>query len=263
VTAGDLQRAVAFGRRLQERTSTRIGPFRWGRALFNDDIPERYYSNLARVETSLEGVEVAELAREVDRALGGCRHRQLQVDDEADGTRIAMGLAELGYTAEHSALHALRRPPDRPGSPDLAEELSFVDARPFLVEVYRRELRTEEVATVERFADFRRTVQLAANGRFFARRVEGHVGGLCEPYLVDGVAQVEHVDTLAEFRGCGIARSVVTRAVAEARAGGADLILIEADLDDWPRALYLRLGFDEIGRSWSFTRAPAGATPPG
>jgi ribosomal protein S18 acetylase RimI-like enzyme len=261
VTAGDLQRAVALGRGLQERTSTRVGPFRWGRALFNDDIPERYYSNVARVERSLAGVEVAELAREVDRALEGCRHRQLQIDDEADGARIAMGLAELGYTAEHSAMHALRRLPDRPGSPDLAEELSFADARPFLIEVYRRELESEEAATVERFADFRRTVQRAANGRFFARRVDGRVAGLCELYLVDGLAQVEHVDTLAEFRGRGLARSVITRAVAEARAGGADLVLIEADLDDWPRHLYLRLGFDEIGRSWSFTRPPAGATP--
>ena len=172
MTAGDLERAVAFGRGLQERTSTRVGPFRWGRALFNDDIPQRYYSNFARVETSLAGVEVAELVREVDRALDGCRHRQLQVDDEADGARIAMGLAELGYTAEH-ALHALRRPPDRPGSPDMAEELTFAEVRPFLVEVYRRELQDEEAGTVERFADFRRTVQHAADGRFFARRVEG------------------------------------------------------------------------------------------
>ena len=56
---------------------------------------------------------------------------------------------------------------------------------------------------------------------------------------------------------------MITRAAAEARGASADLVLIEADLDDWPRQLYLRLGFDEIGRSWSFTRAPIGAAPRG
>ena len=110
---------------------------------------------------------------------------------------------------------------------------------------------------IERFADFRRVVQRAANGRFFGQRVDGGVAGLCELYVVEGVAQIEYVDTLAEFRGRGIARNVVSRAVAEARAAGADLVLIEADLADWPMEFYRRLGFDEIGRSWSFTRAPA------
>ncbi len=265
MTDGDLERADAFTRGIQDRTSTRVEPFRWGRAMFNDDIPQRYYSNFVRIETSLAGVEVAELAREVDLALEGCRHRLLQVEDEADGSRIAMGLAELGYTAEHSAMLALRRPPDRPGSPEAAEELTFEQARPFLLEVYRRELADADEATVGRFADFRRTVQRTTNGRFFAGRVEGRVAGLCELYLVDGVAQVEHVDTLAEFRGRGTARAVILRAVSEARGTVADLVLIEADLDDWPRELYQRLGFDEIGRSWAFTRPPvaAGAPAPG
>ena len=258
MTAGEIERALAFVRGLQERTSTRVEPFRWGRALFNDDIPQRYYSNLVWIESSLTGVDVQELVLEVDRALAGCPHRQIEVDDEDDGSRVAMGLATFGYTAEHSALLALRHHPDRPASADPVEELTFEQARPFAVEVYRRELSDSDRATVERFADFRRVVQVAANGRFFARRVDGRLAGLCELYLVDGVAQIEHVDTLGEFRGRGIARSVISRAVAEARAGGADLVLIEADLDDWPKELYRRLGFDEIVRSWSFTRAPAG-----
>jgi hypothetical protein len=36
------------------------------------------------------------------------------------------------------------------------------------------------------------------------------------------------------------------------------MILIEADRDDWPRELYRRLGFDEIGRTCAFLRKPAG-----
>jgi ribosomal protein S18 acetylase RimI-like enzyme len=252
----DFERAVAFERLLQERTSTRVEPFRWGSALYNDDIPERYYSNFVRVERSLAGVEVESLVQETDRALAGLRHRQIHVDDERDGVRIALGLVGLGYTGDHSAIMALRRAPDRPPDLDAVAELEYVEARPFLVEVYRRELPHEKAEVIEKFADLRRVVQRAVDGRFFVQRIDGRVAGLCELYLVDGLAQVEHVDTMEEFRGRGVARNVVLRAVHEGRTAGADLTIISADLDDWPIELYRRLGFDEIGRTWAFTRAP-------
>jgi GNAT superfamily N-acetyltransferase len=253
----DFERAIGVERSLQDRTSSRIEPFPWGSALYRDDLPERYYSNFVRVERPLAGVEVDDLVRATDRALDGLGHRQIQVVDEHDGARIALGLAEHGYKADHSALLALRRDPDRPGDLGVVEELDHDEARPFLVEVYRRELTGAEAPLVDRFADFRRVVQEAANGRFFAQRVDGQPAGLCELYLIDRVAQVEHVDTLEEFRGRGVARNVVLRAVHEARAAGADLVVIGADLGDWPLELYRRLGFDEIGRTWVFTKTPA------
>jgi ribosomal protein S18 acetylase RimI-like enzyme len=255
----DLDRAFAFAHVLQERTSTRVERFRWGTALFNDDIPQRYFSNFVRVERSLSGVDVDALVRETDRAMAGFRHRQIQVDDERDGARVANELAGAGYSAEHSATMALRRGPDRAPSLDAVEELDHSEVRPFLLEVYRRSLPDPELPLVEAFADFRRVVQRAVGARFFAQRIDGRVAGLCELYLLDGIAQVEHVDTLSEFRGRGVARNVVLRATHEAGAAGADLVLIEADLDDWPKELYRRFGFDEIGRSWAFTRPPAAA----
>jgi ribosomal protein S18 acetylase RimI-like enzyme len=254
--SSDFERAVAFERLLQDRTSTRVQTFRWGSALYNDDIPERFYSNFVRVEQPLDGVEVEALAQETDRALLGLPHRQIQVDDELDGERIALGLAGLGYTGDHSSYMALRRAPDRLPDLDAVTELAFEEARPFEVEVYGSLLEHEDAATIEKFADFRRVVQEAVGGRFFAQRIDGQVAGMCELYLVDGLAQVEHVDTKEEFRGRGVARNVVLRAVHEARMAGADLTIISADLNDWPIELYKRLGFDEIGRVWAFTKPP-------
>lgn len=258
----EFERAVAFERLLQERTSTRVEPFRWGRAFYNDDIPERFYSNFVRVEQPLAGVEVESLAQEAARALVGLRHRQIQVDDEGDGARIALGLAGLGYAGDHSSFMALRRAPDRLADLDAVTEVGYEEARPFLVEVYRRELSHEVAAVIEKFADFRQVVQRAVGGRFFAQRIHGQVAGMCELYLVDGLAQVEHVDTLEEFRGRGVARNVVLRAVHEAHAAGADLTIISADLNDWPIELYRRLGFDEIGRVWAFTKTPVADPEP-
>jgi ribosomal protein S18 acetylase RimI-like enzyme len=251
-----LDRALHFARWLQERTSTRIEPFRWGTALFNDDIPERYYSNFVRVDRSLDPADTAELLRETDRAMHGLGHRQIQVFDEGDGIRIAPGLRQAGYAAEHSATMALRRDPDRAPVLAAVDECDFSEVRDFVVETYRRSLPTSENRLAGSFADFRRVVEAAVGTRFFAQRVDGRIGGACELYLRDGLAQVEHVDTLAEYRGRGIARNVVLRAVHEAKRAGADLVIIEADLDDWPKELYRRLGFDEIGRSWAFTKAP-------
>jgi GNAT superfamily N-acetyltransferase len=253
----EFEQALAFLHRVQERSSTRVEGWAFGTALFNDTIPQRYYSNLVRVERSLRGTATDELVAATDQALGAFEHRLIQVDDDGEGERVAADLTSFGYTPDRSVLMSLHREPDRPPDLDAVEEIPFEEVRAFEVEVYVRGLPAHEVPLAERFADFRRVVQLAANGRFFAQRVDGEIAGVCELYLVDAIAQVEHVDTLEAYRGRGIARNVVLRAVAEANAAGAGMILIEADRDDWPRDLYRRLGFDEIGSTWGFLRNPA------
>ena len=253
----DVDRAKLLSRWLQDRTSTRVEPFRWGTALFQDEIPERYFSNFVRVERSLVGVETADLIADTDRVMAGLAHRQIQIHDEPDAARLAVELAGAGYGAEHSATLAHRHQPDRTFDLGLVEELPHAAVRSFLTEVYRHTLTDVDAHVVDKFADFRRVVQQLVGTRFFARRIDEEVVGLCELYVHDRVAQVEHVDTLEEFRGRGIASSVVLRAVSEARTAGADLVCIDADLDDWPIGLYRRLGFDEIGRAWSFTKPPS------
>ena len=46
------------------------------------------------------------------------------------------------------------------------------------------------------------------------------------------------------------------RAAVEAREAGATFVFLFADVDDWPRVLYGRLGFDEVGQGRLFTRRP-------
>jgi ribosomal protein S18 acetylase RimI-like enzyme len=68
------------------------------------------------------------------------------------------------------------------------------------------------------------------------------------------VAEVCDVGTHPSHRGRGLARAVVTAAVAAARGDGADLIVVTADADDWPRQLYARLGFEPVGLIERFRR---------
>ena len=46
-------------------------------------------------------------------------------------------------------------------------------------------------------------------------------------------------------------------AIAEARKAGAEFVFLVADANDWPKVLYGRLGFDEVGHYTKFFAPPA------
>jgi GNAT superfamily N-acetyltransferase len=101
---------------------------------------------------------------------------------------------------------------------------------------------------------------------FGAGEVAGEPAASCALFLDDDVggrrvATVEEVGTLVAHRGRGLARAVVSAAVAHAARWGADLIVVPADADDWPQLMYARLGFAAIGRQVALTRRtrPGGA----
>jgi ribosomal protein S18 acetylase RimI-like enzyme len=263
-SAEELGRFFALQRRLLERLSTRVEPFEHGTAFFDEEYRDRHNSNFLLAEGRLEGVAAEPLLAAADRLLGnaGYPHREVVVNDERAGERLTPAFAGHGYLVERNILMAHRRPPDRVS--DLAaEELPFADVRPLLLEIYRREPYSTSARIVHLFTDQHGKSERVIGARFFAARVEGELAGNCELY-VDGLdAQVESVGTLEEFRGKGVARAVVWRAVEEARASGARHVFIVADDDDWPKDLYARLGFDRIGRTWQFIRWPEGTGPRG
>jgi len=83
--------------------------------------------------------------------------------------------------------------------------------------------------------------------RFFAVVVDGEVVSYTDLYQDGAEAQIEDVGTLNEHRGRGYASAVVLAAIAEARKTGAEFVFLVADYEDWPKELYRRLGFDELG----------------
>jgi ribosomal protein S18 acetylase RimI-like enzyme len=249
--ARDLARANAFGRTLFERTSTRVETWRFGRAFFHDDFRSRYDSNFVLVERPLDGVAAERLAAEVDRLLEAFPHREIVVEDEGEGAGVAMGLAGLGYRTDRLVVMASRRQPDRESAIEV-EELPLDVLRPLHLELLRRDPNSASAA--EALAGFLQVLRDGAGARFFAARADGELASCCELYPGAGVAQVENVNTLEEFRGRGLARACVLRAVAEARASGADLVFLHADAGDWPQHLYEKLGFEPVGSRWSFVR---------
>ena len=96
----------------------------------------------------------------------------------------------------------------------------------------------------------------AIDARFFAARADGEIGAYCELYSESGTGQIENVLTLERFRNRGLARALVLRTLEESRAAGNDLTFLLANRDDWPKELYRKLGFDEVGLVYDFLRPP-------
>jgi len=245
-------------RDLAIRTAGRVEELPWGVALFNDALPSVWDLNSVWVDVVPPGLGAVKLAAGLDRAQGGAglSHRHAIVADEPGGRRVAPGLRELGFRTKRHLLMIQRRPPDRQPDTDLAREVGEPEIRALTEASLRRDpsgFPEEEIRQISA----QKAVAAGAGARFFAVTVDGVVVSGCDLYVQGGVAQVEAVITLEEFRNRGLARAVVTKAIDAARLAGAELVFLQAEEDDWPKELYRRLGFDVIGATHVFIRPPA------
>ena len=254
----ELTRAFEVERRWLERLSTRLEQFEFGVAYLDEEYRQRYFSNFLLADTRLDDASAEALIEAGERILGGAgyEHRLIILRDERQAERIASTFQALGFSTSREVTMSQRRDPDRDA--DLpVEEVPFAVVRSLLQEMYREDPNLpEDVAPL--FAEQHGKYERVAGARFFAARLDGRLAGNCELYQEGDDAQVEHVGTLKQFRGRGVARSVILRAVQAAREAGARHVFIVTDEDDWPRHLYARLGFDQIGRTWEFLRSPDG-----
>ena len=250
------ERVAAFQRTLAQRLSTRTLPTAFGTAYFHDGFPRRYDSNYVWVDAPLGDVSALMLAAEADRAQAELRHRQLSyVADGSDTRRLAPELMSVGYRGERLLTMLQTRDPDA-WNDDLAEEVGAGDIGTFLVRVNREADGGMHAADAEMLSSFRHVLAERAAARFFVVRDGGEIVAIAEVYTIGDVAQVEAVYTLQAYRGRGFGRAVVLAGSRAARDAGADLVFLDADDEDWPKELYGKLGFDELGRFWSFVKSP-------
>lgn len=70
-----------------------------------------------------------------------------------------------------------------------------------------------------------------------------------------GVGKVEDLFTAPAFRHRGIATALIAHAVDDARQRGAGPVLIGADANDTPKAMYSAMGFRPLLMYRSFVKA--------
>jgi GNAT superfamily N-acetyltransferase len=258
----ELERCIEFISRMAERAAKKQEASPYGVALLDPDLPRVWSRNFLLANIDGEGASAAKLAEETDRLLAGvgARHRKVEVFHADMGARLEPGFRALGWNAECDVIMVARRDPDRPIDTSIVDEVTIDDLVPTWTEGWRTDpdVLGEDVA--RQLVENKRRLGAAVDTRFFAARVDGEVASYCELYSDGSTAQIENVLTLERFRNRGLARATVSRALEEARDGGHDLIFLIADRDDWPRKLYEKLGFDEVGRIWEFVLPRASAT---
>lgn len=253
-----VERIARFRHELARRCATATVSSASGSAYLHDGFPKRYDSNYLWFEGALEDVSADDLVAETDLALGraGFDHREFLVEDETAGTRIAPRLRELGWWVDHLVLLAKVREADRPSEVPV-RRVDFEHARPLIEEIVRRQPPASSDEVVRQLVEHRRLLEEVAGARFFVVEADGAPASICELYVIDGVAQIEDVNTLEEHRGLGLARAVVLAAVEQATELGCDVVFLTADDADWPKRMYAKLGFDPVGRFWGFVRPAA------
>jgi GNAT superfamily N-acetyltransferase len=250
-----LRRALAFNRALYERACGRREEHRWGVALFDARRPSFWTLNGLHAEAPLDpAVRAEDVIDELGRLYPDRRHRTMILCDDAAGGRLAGELSERGWQADHIVYMALEGGRDRPPVPGVAREASEEELRAVERAVLAED-RGHDATVIEEVLEARAAVRAAAPvTRRFVGALGGRDGATATLFSDGGVALVEDVATVTPLRGHGLARAAVSAAIDAALAGGHELIVIGADDDDWPKQLYGRLGFADLGRVWSFVR---------
>jgi GNAT superfamily N-acetyltransferase len=252
----DFARAAAFEEKLRDAAVERVVETRFGPALFNDTYRDLWMLNVLRVEQAAPG-SAAELAEEAERVQAELPHRRVLVLDSDAGARVAPGFAELGWKTDRFVFMVLKRPPVRPGDTSAVAEVEAGELADLRVAIAREQLPDMTPEALAQLRESSTIFEKPGRARHFAVRAEGRVVSATDLFSDGRTAQVEEVATLPEFRGRGYASAVVQRAVDEALATGHDFVFLTADVDDWPKELYRRLGFDEVGMEWAFLKNPA------
>ena len=248
-----LGRILAFERAITDRSVQRRVPFPFGTAFFHDGLPRVWDLNFLQVESAEP--TVCDLVEEAERLQGGAglEHRKIAVDDEGLSRRLEPGFRELEWKVEALVVMPHRRKPTRSADLATTRELSAADLR----QTWEHGIRSEESMDDESVRQLVEAQELpvhAAAARYFGTLADGSPASYCSLYSDGRTGQIESVMTLPEFRGRGLATAVILRALDESQRAGHDLTFLLADDEDWPKVLYARLGFEPIGRRYTFTR---------
>ena len=248
---------MAFEEAIQDRITDVHEPFEWGTALFTPELADIWDANFLRVDMAVEGLVAERLIAEADRVMEahGFAHRKIVVHDEGLGRELASGFEAAGWDVHRLMFMVHDGTPARPNDIPVDEVVEAVHTAA-KDEFNRRDPYIAEQNVIAQMRGLARRVSEATDKRTFAAYVDGTIAAVCELYSDGLTAQIEDVATLEEHRNKGLARAVVSRALAEAQAWGHETVFLVADADDWPKELYAKLGFQEAGTTHQFLLKP-------
>jgi ribosomal protein S18 acetylase RimI-like enzyme len=253
VDDSDIERIAAFERRFHRAQATDVVTLEWGFALLQEKFPLSEYHNRIVVTSAASPAEVLAAAEEL---LGeaGLGHRYVSVDDGVDDALVPT-LVAAGY--EHQVVVAMiySGATIEPGA-HAVQSVSLETLRPSIIRNWQAEIPDASDELLGQLADRTALYSLGSELMLLAVYEGNEIAAHVELYIdrTDGTAQIENLVTHEQFRHRGYGNSLIRDAVRRAGKAGSELRFLTADLEDWPRHWYERLGFVDAIRTHHFVR---------
>jgi GNAT superfamily N-acetyltransferase len=259
-----LARCLELDRRVVLRGAPDVARISGGWVIRHPDLPSVYDLNTLLIfEPLADDFGAPELIRLADRWLADLDHRAARIEDARAAERMTPDLLAAGWQRRRTVLMVLAddappRSPDPRARRLSDDELNVIMLADFSETDYGGDFSP---GLPEMLVDAQAAVRAATAAVPFGAGEDGGLQSMCTLFLDDDVdgarlAMVEQVATLASHRERGLAKAVVSAAVAAAREWQADLVLVPADADDWPQLLYAGLGFKPVGGHTTFQLRP-------
>lgn len=247
------ERAVAFEHRFTRAQASEVVEVGFGYAVLQHEFPLSHYHNRLVVTSPTDAGDVLEAAEDIlGRAERG--HRFVSIDDRIAGDLVGE-LQAAGYDHEIDATML-----DTTGMPDAAEmldgKLDLVEAvsldviRPSIMATWRADLPEATEEEIHQLADRTAVAERGADLIRLAVRVDGRVVARADLHLdrVDRIAQFESLVTDPDHRRQGHGAALLRSARVRSERAGCELLVLTADVADWPYRWYQRAGFQDLGR---------------
>ncbi len=235
-----------------------------GRVICQPAFPHVYDANVVRRvrlrRSDLDG-QLARLAAPLERI--GARHLQLVLDGADVPIEVAAMLGERGFHRDRLLAMTVGGPAQGGRHAEIVlkqvpSEAPWSDFAGAMDRMNREEPWYAPAVSEEVIGSLGLKARSGPLQLFVALehgRVVGSIG-LGGGDLANRVQAILSVGTLPEARGRGVARAMVLELVGRARRSGADIIYLIARADDWPKALYRKLGFDVAFSFDTYLRPP-------
>jgi hypothetical protein len=272
-----LRAALAADRAIRRRAALEATPLAHGLVVRHPGLDDVHYLNAVLLDPEpagpgrsdgVDGPEGTEVAALAEHWLGSLGHRHVVFDDADAGERAAAQLSADGWGRARTVYMAFAGDPAAIAGDPRARLISEPEMQALQLAALREEAPEVDTRTglVARLVTTQGRLRETTPCLCFGAGEAGHeLASMCALFLDDDVsgrrvATVEEVGTLVAHRRRGLAGAVVAAAVSHAGRWGADLIVVPADVDDWPQLMYAGLGFAPVGRQVSLTRRIRAAT---
>ena len=244
-----LGRARALFSSVRVRRAAEVLDVPGGVAVLDGRFPHSYDDNRLLLSSPVDADTVESAAGEV-AAAAGWHHRPATLDWPG-AEDVARELVRRDWDA--GELRVMARSAGAVPGGDRAEVVEQRAVHPLWERSWRAELphagpELDEVVGQLIDREHRNDAVVAVHD--LAVREAGRVVAAGQLRIDGATAAIESVITDPAARGRGHGDAVLARAVTLAAEAGCDLVVLEADADDWPRHWYARRGFTDVGCLW-------------